>query len=323
MVQQHFALFEGMTALENIALALPKPPPDLRAQILSVGDEYGLKIDPDALVFTLSAGEKQRIEIVRALLGNPRILVLDEPTSVLTPQEADTLFIALKKARGQGKGLIFISHKLGEVKALCDAATILRGGRLISTCDPRETSTQELAEHMIGKRTVAAARATPLDVVGETALSLSNIKTYSGLSVPDLQVHQGEVVGIAGIAGNGQDRLFAFISGEETEGSGRSYLKGGKCPCFRPKSPSCLRGTILCLRSVWAIRPCLISVSLKIRCSPSILANPANTLLGRRSWIQKTARDVIEYFDVRGGMSGLAHRPFQAAICKSLLLGGN
>ena len=297
MVQQHFALFDGMTALENIALGLPEPPADLRGNILEVGEAYGLKIDPDALVLSLSAGEKQRIEIVRALLGDPRILVLDEPTSVLTPQEADTLFTALRKLADEGRGLIFISHKLGEVKALCQAATVLRGGKLVGTCDPRETSTEELAELMIGKRMEALAKDAKF-IDGPTILALNHIQTKTGLDVPSLEVKAGEIVGVAGIAGNGQDRLFALISGEEAETSGQLTLSGTQIQALSPN-----RRRAMGARFVPEERLGHAAIPGFRLTDNTLLTKHSQTksIFGRGAWIRRTARDVIDYFDVRGG----------------------
>ena len=297
MVQQHFALFDGMTALENIALGLPKPPADLRGKILEVGQAYGLKIDPDALVLSLSAGEKQRIEIVRALLGDPRILVLDEPTSVLTPQEADTLFTALRTLAGEGRGLIFISHKLGEVKALCQAATVLRGGTLVGTCDPRETSTDALAELMIGKRMEALAKE-PKARDGKAVVSLRNIQTRTNLSVASLDVRAGEIVGVAGIAGNGQDRLFALLSGEEAETRGELSLNGTQIQALSPN-----RRRAMGARFVPEERLGHAAIPGFRLTDNTLLTKHSErkSLFGRNAWIRRTAKGVIEYFDVRGG----------------------
>ena len=323
MVQQHSALFDGMTALENIALGLPNPPKDLRAKIKQVSAAYGLEIDPDALVLTLSAGQKQRIEIVRALLGDPQILVLDEPTSVLTPQEANTLFVALRKLADEGRGLIFISHKLGEVKALCHAATVLRGGRVVGACDPRETDTDTLAEMMIGKRVQAdGPRASKVD--GPAVLSLENIQTKSGLQVDALTVRAGEIVGIAGIAGNGQDRLFALISGETDEvvqAPGKLQLSETG---LAGKSPNQRRA--IGARFVPEERLGHAAIP-DFRLSENTLLTkfsqraPANAPLRRRRWVRDMARGVIDYFDVRGGDENSRARSFSGGNLQKFVVG--
>ena len=139
MVFQHFSLFDAMTVLENIALGMDHPPPrrELEEKIRRVLESYRLTLDPHRHVHTLSVGERQRIEIVRALLQDPRLLIMDEPTSVLTPQEVEQLFQTLRRLSSEGCSILYISHKLHEIKALCRTATILRGGKVVGTCDPR------------------------------------------------------------------------------------------------------------------------------------------------------------------------------------------
>ncbi len=320
MVQQHFALFDGMTALENIALGLDQPPKDLRAKIAEVSAAYGLEIDPDALVLSLSAGQKQRIEIVRALLGDPKILVLDEPTSVLTPQEADKLFAALRKLRDEGRGIIFISHKLGEVKALCDAATILRAGRVVATRNPQETSTDQLAEDMIGKRVAASGRETQV-TPGEVLLQLANIKTPSGLEVPQMQVARGEILGIAGIAGNGQDRLFALISGEETGGSGVLTLKGKNVRSFAPNRRRALGARFVPEERLGHAAIPDFRLTDNTLLTKHAQENSSNSLLSRRRWIRSMAQGVIDYFDVRGGNETARARSFSGGNLQKFVVG--
>src|SRR5690349_4473819 len=152
MVFQHFSLFEALTVLENIALGMDAkiPQRELESRIRAVMEQYGLKLDPHRIVSTLSVGERQRIEIVRALLLNPKLLIMDEPTSVLTPQEVDQLFVVLRQLAKEGCSILYISHKLHEIKALCDTATILRGGRVVDTCDPKQETSRSMAEKMIG-----------------------------------------------------------------------------------------------------------------------------------------------------------------------------
>ena len=225
MVHQHFALFDGMSVGENIALGLGSQlDATQRDRIIEMSEKYGLPLDPDALVFTLSAGEKQRIEIVRALLGEPELLILDEPTSVLTPQEADALFATLRLLKEEGRGLVFISHKLNEVRALCERATILRGGKVVATCVPAGKTAEEIAEMMIGTRPVPAAKGA--QNLGETTLSVRDLVT-SDISIPHLAVRQGEIVGVAGVAGNGQEALYAYLAGEELAPSASAVRLNG------------------------------------------------------------------------------------------------
>jgi len=152
MVFQHFSLFEPFTVTENIALAVPgrHDMRDLAARIREVSEQYGLPLDPDVLVADLSVGERQRVEIVRCLLADPRIIILDEPTSVLTPQEAARLFVTLRRLAEEGRAIVYISHRLEEVRELCHAATILRHGRVVETLDPRQETAGSLARLMVG-----------------------------------------------------------------------------------------------------------------------------------------------------------------------------
>ncbi|WP_062015576.1 ABC transporter ATP-binding protein [Aureimonas sp. AU4] len=225
MVFQHFCLFEAMTVLENIALGLDDPPPrrQLEAKVREVMETYGLVLDPHREVHTLSVGERQRIEIVRALLGRPRLLIMDEPTSVLTPQEAEALFGVLRQLATEGCSILYISHKLAEIKALCQSATILRGGRVVDTCDPREETARTMAERMIGG-SLKQLTARKASAKGTERLAITNLSAPGeppfGTSLRDvsLTVRGGEILGIAGVAGNGQNELLAALSGERTSG---------------------------------------------------------------------------------------------------------
>src|SRR5687768_13179075 len=152
MVFQHFSLFDNLTVAENVALGLDGKESfkDMSARLEEVSRVYGLPLDPKREVWQLSVGERQRIEIVRALMQNPKFLILDEPTAVLTPQEADQLFTVLDRLKAEGRAILYISHKLEEVKRLCDTATILRGGKKISTCNPKAETAASLARMMVG-----------------------------------------------------------------------------------------------------------------------------------------------------------------------------
>lgn len=220
MVFQHLSLFEPLTVLENVALALPGrwDPKALRRRVTEVSAAYGLPLDPDRVVYTLSVGERQRIEVVRCLLQDPKLLILDEPTSVLTPQEADQLFLTLRKLSAEGRAVLYISHKLQEVRALCQNATVLREGRVVAHCDPRDESPESLAELMLGTRVAPPRRSTATAqrerlVVSNVSVSASRTFGFD-LSDVSLTVCGGEVLGIAGIAGNGQRELMRVFTGE-------------------------------------------------------------------------------------------------------------
>src|SRR6185295_13882635 len=172
---QHFSLFEQLTVAENVALGLDKTPlAGLDARVAEVSRAYGLPLDPKREVWRLSVGERQRIEIVRCLLQNPKLLILDEPTSVLTPQEVEQLFRTLKLLRREGRAILYISHKLEEVRTLCDTATILRGGKVVATCDPRAETAQSIARLMVGAY-VGAVRAEGMKKTGAPRLVVRDL----------------------------------------------------------------------------------------------------------------------------------------------------
>ncbi|MGO4914014.1 ABC transporter ATP-binding protein [Pseudogemmobacter sp. W21_MBD1_M6] len=232
MVFQHFSLFDALNVAENIALGMENPPKmrDLAARIREVSEAYGLPLDPDRLVGELSAGERQRVEIIRCLLQDPKILIMDEPTSVLTPQEVDILFKTLRKLSAEGTAILYISHKLEEIRSLCDSATVLRLGKVVDTCNPREKSARELAEMMVGQVLHVPHRETK--ELGDVALQLTHLSVNSvnpfGTSLKDINVivRQGEILGIGGVAGNGQDELLAALSGETLSAGACVRLKG-------------------------------------------------------------------------------------------------
>ncbi len=232
MVFQHFSLFEALDVAENVALGMENPPKprDLARQIREVSETYGLPLDPTRTVGTLSAGERQRVEIIRCLLQNPRLLIMDEPTSVLTPQEVEILFQTLNKLKAEGTSILYISHKLEEIRALCDEATILRLGKNVGTCTPREVTARQMAELMVG-----SSFSTPEARAGEKGEVLLRTDTLS-LPAPgafgtplrevSLEVRAGEVLGIGGVAGNGQDELLMALSGERLAPAGTIFFKG-------------------------------------------------------------------------------------------------
>ncbi|MEL6958906.1 MAG: ABC transporter ATP-binding protein [Pseudomonadota bacterium] len=232
MVFQHFSLFDALTVAENVELGMENPPPirDLAQRIREVSETYGLPLDPSRIVGDLSAGERQRVEIIRCLLQDPKLLIMDEPTSVLTPQEVEILFETLRKLRDEGTAILYISHKLEEIRALCDAATILRLGEVVGTCVPRETSARDMAEMMVGGSLHVPERA-PTEP-GEVLMEISGLSVASpaefGTSLKDvtLSVRAGDVIGIGGVAGNGQDELLAALSGEIRSEQGQIMFQG-------------------------------------------------------------------------------------------------
>jgi ABC-type uncharacterized transport system ATPase subunit len=235
-VFQHFSLFEAMTVLENIALGLDEtvPAEELKARIKAILDSYSLPLDPDRAVHTLSVGERQRIEIVRCLLQKPKLLIMDEPTSVLTPQEVERLFDTLRQIAAEGCSILYISHKLHEIKALCEAATILRAGRIVATCDPRSETTRRMAELMIGAELKSIERPLGDGKAGAARLSVENLDMPGeppfGTSLKGLSfsARAGEILGIAGVAGNGQAELLLALSGEHLAGRADAIKLDGR-----------------------------------------------------------------------------------------------
>ena len=229
MVFQHFNLFDTMTVAENVWLGLTRSSLEqVTASIVAKAAEYGLDIDPARPVHTLSVGEMQRVEIIRALLTRPELLILDEPTSVLTPQAVEKLFVVLKKLASEGCSILYISHKLHEIRELCNACTVLRGGKVTGVCNPSQESNASLSRMMIGAEPPQLTHQQPK--LGAPVLRVQNLSLaredqfgvdLDGIS---LQVRAGEVVGIAGVSGNGQRELLYALSGEDVRSGAGSIL---------------------------------------------------------------------------------------------------
>ncbi len=242
MVFQHFKWFEAMSVTENIALGMGDAPrlDILAGRIVEVSQEYGLPLDPEQRVHHLSAGERQRVGIVRCLLQRPKILIMDEPTSVLTPQEVDRLFVTLRKLAQEGTAILYISHKLEEIRTLCDTATILRRGRVVKTCNPATQTTRSLAEMMVGKAMALPVR--KQSTTGPCVLELRSLSSRAegsfstALQEVTLELNQGEILGIGGVAGNGQHALLAAISGEVLSPPGRIFLRGQDIGALGPSA---------------------------------------------------------------------------------------
>jgi simple sugar transport system ATP-binding protein len=244
MIHQHFMLVPTLTVAENVALGLGGrrglcDMTPIKKRLVEVADRYGLQVDPDAYIWQLAVGERQRAEILKALYRDANLLVLDEPTAVLTPPEVDDLFVTLRQMRSDGKGLIFISHKLHEVMDLSDEITVLRNGKVSGHTRPAETSREQLAEMMVGRPVELTRNVAPQDV-GSTKLTIENLDVrgdrgnlaLQGLS---LSVHSGEIVGIAGVSGNGQRELAEAIFGLRPIEGGQLGIDGASVPFPRPR----------------------------------------------------------------------------------------
>ncbi|MEL6688869.1 MAG: ABC transporter ATP-binding protein [Pseudomonadota bacterium] len=219
MVFQHFSLFETLTVVENVSLLVPGSKRELTSRIKQLGTEFGLEVDPLAYVHALSVGERQRVEIIRCLLADPKLLILDEPTSVLPPQSVELLFDTLRRLAATGVSILFISHKLEEIRSICTHATILRGGKVTGNVTPKDFDAHQLATMMIGRNMPDPAPAKEVEK-GPLLLDVAHVSLPSedpfGVSLEDvsLEVRGGEILGIAGVSGNGQSELAAVISGE-------------------------------------------------------------------------------------------------------------
>ncbi|MGA2079312.1 MAG: ABC transporter ATP-binding protein [Holophaga sp.] len=251
MVFQHFSLFETLTVAQNVALALPGKfdLAGLGRRIEEVSERYGLPVDPRRLVHALSVGERQRVEIIRCLLQNPRLLILDEPTSVLTPQAVRKLFETLRQLAAEGCSILYISHKLDEIQELCHTATILRGGKVTGTCIPSRETPQTIARMMIGEDLPVIHHGEPTEG-GEVRLRIDGLSHDTedpfGINLKNvhLEVRSGEIVGIAGVSGNGQQELLKAISGEEPLADRKAVQVCG-IPAGR-MNPSRRRGLGMC-----------------------------------------------------------------------------
>ncbi len=242
MVHQHFKLVQNYTVTENIVLGMePKKRrlldlKEARRQVQALSELYGLAVDPDALIEDISVGQQQRVEILKTLFRNANIIIFDEPTAVLTPQEIDELIEILRKLQREGKTIVLITHKLREIIEVADRCTVLRRGKYIGTVDVADVTEQDLAEMMVG-RAVRFEIDKPEKEPGKVMLSLEHIEVADALGnvrVKDLSldVHEGEIVGIAGVDGNGQSELLAGITGLLPTTGGKIFLDGQDITAF-------------------------------------------------------------------------------------------
>jgi ABC-type uncharacterized transport system ATPase subunit len=236
MIHQHFMLVDNLSVAQNVAIGLKTsrgPVVDLGSvskRILELSQKYGLKVDPKAIISDLAVGERQRVEIIKALYRGAALLILDEPTAVLTPQEVEDVFVIFRQMALDGHALIFISHKLDEIFALTDRVTVLRDGRQIGTVPTASVTKRDLANMMVG-REVVLERHRPLVEVAEVRLELRDINAINDHQIPilrnmSLEVRSGEILGIAGVSGNGQRPLAEAVAGLQNVISGNIFLEG-------------------------------------------------------------------------------------------------
>src|SRR5215470_6771897 len=251
MVHQHFMLVEPFTVLENVVLGveggflLGAGLARARAGLERLGREYHLEVDLDARVADLGVGQRQRVEILKAIYRGADLLILDEPTAVLTPQEADHLFEILKALRRQGKTVLLITHKLREIREVTDVVTVMRQGRVVATLPTAETTPEGLAELMVGRAVALRVDKTP-SRPGEPLLEVSDLVVEDSLRVERVKrvsfsVRRGEIVGVAGVAGNGQSELLEALAGIRPVKSGQIRLKGAALADAEARSPRRLR----------------------------------------------------------------------------------
>ena len=326
MVFQHFSLFDTLTVAENVWLGLGRglSLAEVARRIEGKAAEYGLHVDPSRPVHTLSVGEMQRVEIIRALLTDPQLLILDEPTSVLTPQAVEKLFVVLRQLAAQGCSILYISHKLHEIRELCDACTVLRGGRVTGECDPRQESNASLSRMMIGAeppRLEHRAHTPGAAVLEVDRLTLERDSPF-GVDLQDiaLQVRAGEVVGIAGVSGNGQRELLYALSGEDTRAAPAAVRVAGQ-PAGRLGPAQRRRLGLHFVPEERLGRGAVPSLGLAHN-----LMLTRTDAVGRSGWIdvkglRTQAQDVIRRFNVKAGGPDAAARSLSGGNLQKFIVG--
>jgi ABC-type uncharacterized transport system ATPase subunit len=326
MVFQHFSLFDTLTAAENVWLGLDKawPLAKVIARIREVSGTYGLELDPLRPVHTLSVGERQRVEIVRALLTEPQLLILDEPTSVLTPQAVQKLFVTLRQLSSEGCAILYISHKLDEIRALCHHCTVLRAGRVTGEVDPTQQTNASLSRLMIGAEPPALAHrpARP----GAVALAVKGLALAKqnpfGMNLADIgfEVRAGEIVGVAGVSGNGQQELMAALSGEDVRAApGSIHLFGQDIAQASPRRRR--HGGLHFVPEERLGRGAVPTMSL----AQNTLLTRTETV-SRSGWIdsaavQRLARGLIDRFQVKAGGPDAAARSLSGGNLQKFIVG--
>jgi simple sugar transport system ATP-binding protein len=327
MVFQHFSLFDALNVAENVALGMENPPKmrALSQAIRDISEAYGLPLDPTRTVGDLSAGERQRVEIIRCLLQDPKILIMDEPTSVLTPQEVATLFKTLKKLQSEGTAILYISHKLEEIRTLCDAATILRHGKVVGSCDPQKTSARDMAEQMVGQKLHTPTRTTRkfgADILNIEGLNFEPDNPFgTRLKNLNLTVKTGEILGIGGVAGNGQDEFLSVLSGEALTKNGAVVFDGTDVSGMGPNARRVLG--LLAAPEERLGHAAAPNMSLTENTLLSAKDRKSLSKNGFVDWpkAEKYAQDIIEEFDVRTPSAAVAARALSGGNLQKFVIG--
>jgi ABC-type uncharacterized transport system ATPase subunit len=335
MVHQHFRLVPPFTVAENIILGEHREeaqrflinPREIERRVAVLGDRYGLAVDPRARVWQLSVGEQQRVEILKVLYRDAKILILDEPTAVLTPQEAEALFTTLRTMAAEGRTVIFISHKLHEVKAVADRVTILRGGRSISTVRAADASPRDLAASMVGRDVELARRVERAAPPGEAAalevegLSVRGDRGEESVRAVGLVVREGEILGIAGVAGNGQRELAEAITGMRPASEGTVKVLGRRLRLGDPRSA--IRAGVAHVpedRLGTGVAPSLTIAENAVLKSYRERGVSRGPLLNRRE-MRNRARDLIQRYRVSAPGTHARARDLSGGNLQKLVLG--
>ncbi len=308
MVFQHFSLFDTLTAAENISLAVPGTIAELTERIKAASAQFGLDVEPGARVQAMTVGERQRIEILRCILQEPRLIIMDEPTSVLPPQGIAKLFETLRALASEGIGIVFISHKLDEIRALCDTATVMRGGKVVGVVDPQIEDARSLTRLMIGREiappTHGAERGDRHTVLDVTGLNYQPDDPFApSLKDIHLSLKSGEILGIAGVSGNGQDALTRALAGEivlPADSGSSVMLEGAPVAALGPEERRARGLNFIPEERLGrgAVPIHTLSENVGLTTHHGGLVNWGFLRLGQR---RKLARDTIEGMDVRCG----------------------
>ncbi|MEM1160349.1 MAG: ABC transporter ATP-binding protein [Pseudomonadota bacterium] len=331
MVHQHFMLVPTFTVLENVMLGaeggamLKQGAEDVRAELLRLEEDYGLEVDPDALVGDLPVGLQQRVEILKALRRGARILILDEPTGVLTPDEADRLFEILRGLKKDGVTVLLITHKLAEIMAICDGVSVMRRGRMVGHRKAADTSPEDLAELMVGRKVVLETdrgATQPGDVLLRTeVLSATDHTGAPRLRDVTLEMRAGEVLGIAGVSGNGQSELLEILSGIRPVEAGSFHAAGRRVDAAHPMTPADMRAMGIAHIPEDRHRRGLV-LPFEAR-ENVVLGYPGGS--GDGPWatpgaMEATARPLIEEFDVRPPDPRLPARGFSGGNQQKIVI---